>query len=108
MDYRNISNHFAPCGLNRSRCYALSEGEMKLLNTRLEHWMGNFDRQAERFSRFTPVFANKSFFKALLSYLAHGDSLGYRRGPLEILIEGLFVSIKQKSGFLFSKQRVFS
>jgi hypothetical protein len=28
-------------------------------------------------------------------------------GLIEILIEGLFVSIKQKSGFLFSKQRVF-
>lgn len=33
--------------------------------------------------------------------------LGTGEGLVEILIEGLFVSIKQKSGFLFSKQRVF-
>jgi hypothetical protein len=33
--------------------------------------------------------------------------LGTGEGLVEILIEGLFVSIKQKSGFLFSEQRVF-
>ena len=51
-------NNLGLCGLNCSHCYALSEGQMKLLSARLEQWLGNFDRHEERFSRFTPVFAN--------------------------------------------------
>ena len=58
MDYRDMLNHFGPCGLNCSHCYVLSEGEIKFPRARLEHLLGNFDRHAEGFSRFTPVFVN--------------------------------------------------
>jgi hypothetical protein len=58
MDYRDMLNHFGPRGLICSHCYALSEGEIKFLSARLEHLLGNFERHAEGFSIFTPVFAN--------------------------------------------------
>ena len=58
MDYRDMLNHFGPCGLNCSHCYVLSEAEIKFLSARLEHLLGNFDRHAEGFSRFTPFFDN--------------------------------------------------
>ena len=80
MDYESILTHLAPCGLNCSKCFAFSEGEIKLLSVRLEHLLGSFDRYAQRFSNFLPVFANYPSFKVLLSYLTKGDCLGCRRG----------------------------
>jgi len=80
MEYKSILSHLAPCGLNCSKCFAFSEGMIKILSVRLEHLLGAFDRYAERFSKFLPVFANYSSFKVLLSYLAQGDCLGCRRG----------------------------
>jgi len=80
LDYKDILTHLAPCGLDCSKCLAFSEGEIKSLSTRLKHLLGDFDRYAERFSNFLPVFSNYSAFKALLSFLAQGDCLGCRRG----------------------------
>jgi len=80
MNYKEILNHLAPCGLDCSKCFAFSEGEIKLLSLRLEQLLGAFDRYAERFSRFLPVFTNYSSFKTLLSHFARANCLGCRKG----------------------------
>jgi hypothetical protein len=80
LDYEEILTHLAPCGLDCSKCFAYSEGEIKLVSRIVESLLGSFDIYAERFSKFLPVFANYSSFKLLLSYLAHGDCLGCRKG----------------------------
>ena len=80
LDYEKILTHLAPCGLDCSKCFAYSEGEIKLISRILERFLGSFDIYAETFSKILSVFANYSSFKVLLSYLAQSDYLGCRRG----------------------------
>ena len=62
----------------------------------MERLLGSFDNYAERFSIFLPVFANYSSFKLLLSYLAHGDCLGCRRGTCKYPNCGVIRCYKMK------------
>ncbi len=56
MNYKEILNHLAPCGLDCSKCFAFSEGEIKLLSSRLEQLLGAFDRYAEMFFKVSTCF----------------------------------------------------
>jgi len=80
VDYREILDHLAPCGLNWFKCVAYAEGEIRLHSTRLKELLGSFDRYAERFSTFIPAFKNYRAFKEILSVLAQGDCKGCRSG----------------------------
>ena len=80
LDHEDILAHLAPCGLDCSKCFAYSEGEIKLLSARLKNLLGAFDKYAQRFSKFLPVFANYPTFKILLSHLAQADCRGCRNG----------------------------
>jgi len=79
-DHERILDTLAPCGLNCLKCFAHAKGEIRLLSSKLKRSLGAFDRYAERFSKFLPVFRNYLLFKEFLSYLAQGDCLGCRRG----------------------------
>jgi len=80
ISYEDIVKILAPCGLDCSKCFAYSKGEIKEHSQKLRELLGFFDRYAERFKNFIPVFANYPAFKELLSHLASGDCLGCRRG----------------------------
>jgi hypothetical protein len=43
LDYEEILTHLAPCGLDCSKCFACSEGEIKLVSRILERLLGSFD-----------------------------------------------------------------
>jgi hypothetical protein len=78
MEYREILDFLAPCGLNCRKCLAHTEGEIAGHSIELQKLLGNFDIYAERFSNFLPVFQNYPSFKKLLSYLAEPDCQGCR------------------------------
>jgi hypothetical protein len=80
VEYKEILDVIAPCGLNCQKCFAYSKGEIKKLSTSLQKKLGTFDRYAERFSEFLPVFNNYPAFKKLLSYFTQSDCPGCRRG----------------------------
>ncbi len=93
---QDIVQTLAPCGLNCRKCFAFSDGEIRLLSQRLKELLGNFDNYTERISRFLPVFKNYSSFKILLHYLAEGDFLGCRNGTCKYLNCGVFKCYKGK------------
>lgn len=80
MEYEEILNMLAPCGLNCRKCLANSQGEIKKHSHELKKLLGNFDRYAERFSGFMPVFKNYPQFKAVLEFLTQGNCSGCRNG----------------------------
>ena len=80
MKYKDILNILAPCGLNCVKCFAYSEGEIKMLSGRLQELLGSFDRSAERFSAFLPIFKNYPSFKELLAFFTKSDCRGCRNG----------------------------
>jgi hypothetical protein len=80
MEYKDILDILAPCGLDCRKCFANSEGEIRELATQLEERLGSFDKYAERFSAFLPVFNNYPSFKELLAYFTGGDCDGCRTG----------------------------
>jgi len=80
MEYNQILHILAPCGLNCHKCFAFSDGAIKHLCLMLECSLGSFDRYAERFSNFLPVFKHYPDFKELLSYFTKADCQGCRSG----------------------------
>jgi hypothetical protein len=80
LNYNEILTRLAPCGLDCSKCFAYSEGEIRSLSAKLEQSLGAFDRYAERFSAFSPIFSNYPSFKKLLAHLGQANCLGCRKG----------------------------
>ena len=80
MEYQEILNILSPCGLNCRKCMASATGEIKDHSWALQKLLGSFDRYAERFSSFLPVFENYPQFKELLAYFSEADCEGCRSG----------------------------
>lgn len=80
MEYEDILNHLAPCGLSCAKCYAHAGGEIGRHARGLQERLGNFDIYAERFSAFVPQFKDYPAFKRLLGYLAESGCAGCRQG----------------------------
>ena len=80
IEYRDILKNLAPCGLNCKKCLAFSDGEIKDHSKKLKDLLGDFDRYAERFSSFLPVFKNYHQFKELLSFFTQADCTSCRNG----------------------------
>ena len=96
MEYSEIVKMLAPCGLNCHKCFACSEGEIKVTSSKLKELLGSFDRYAERFQKFLSVFKNYPEFKELLHYLAKGDCEGCRNGQCKYPNCGVINCYKQK------------
>ena len=79
MEYNQILDILAPCGLSCRKCFAHIEGQISQQSIGLQKLLGNFDIYAERFSNSLPEFKNYPSFKKLLSYLAEPDCKGCRR-----------------------------
>ena len=79
MDYKEILNKVAPCGLYCSKCLFFNGGEIKYHGARLLELLGSFDRYAERFTELVdPVFKNYPSFKELLTYIVQEGCRGCR------------------------------
>jgi len=96
MEYDEILEILAPCGLNCRKCLAYHEGEIKLFSTKLKELLGSFDKYAVRFSKFLPVFKNYDSFKELLAFLIQGDCQGCRNGTCKYPNCGVFSCYKHK------------
>ena len=80
MEYKEILNHLAPCGLSCRKCFAYTQGEIGMHSKELQRLLGNFDIYAERFSAFLPEFKNYPTFKKMLAFIAEPDCIGCRKG----------------------------
>ncbi len=96
MKYEEIVKILAPCGLNCGKCQAYTEGDIKKHATELKRLLGSFDKYAERFSRFLPVFNNYPSFKELLDYFVHANCRGCRSGDGKYPNCGVASCYKQK------------
>ena len=80
MEYNNILQILAPCGLNCRKCQMYAEGDIKQHATELKRLLGSFDSYAERFSQFLPVYGNYPPFKELLVHFSRANCKGCRQG----------------------------
>ena len=80
MEYQDVLDRLAPCGLSCEKCFGFTQGRIAGLAKDLERALGNFDVYAQRFSHFLPVFENYPAFKEVLVYLAAPDCAGCRAG----------------------------
>jgi len=80
MEYRQILEILAPCGLSCQKCFANASGEIRQRSAQLRELLGSFDIYAQRFSQFLPVFENYPQFKTLLEYFSQADCVGCRNG----------------------------
>lgn len=103
MEYKDILEILAPCGLNCRKCFAFSEGKISMLSKKLQELLGAFDRYAERFSVFLPVFKNYPSFKELLAYFTQSDCKGCRSGTCKYPNCGV-ITCYQKKGVDFCFQ----
>ncbi len=81
MDYNEIRDSLAPCGLHCARCFAFSGGDIKKHSKGLKKSLGNFDKYAERFVDLIeePVFKKYQDFKQLLYYFSEVECAGCRK-----------------------------
>jgi len=96
MDYKEILNDVAPCGLSCRKCFAYTKGEIGRNSKELQKLLGNFDVYAERFSAFLPEFKNYPMFKGMLEYLAQADCKGCRKGTCKWPDCGVQACYKEK------------
>lgn len=106
MDYGNIKNVIAPCGLDCGKCYAYIDGNIKKLSSQLKTALGNFDIYAERFSELIDgdIFKKYPDFKELLTYFASADCKGCRKENCRIFPDCKVRDCSEKKGVDFCFQ----
>jgi hypothetical protein len=65
VEYEDILDDLAPCGLSCRKCFADTQGDIAVLSGQLRDRLGAFDVYAERFSAFLPAFKEYPSFKGL-------------------------------------------
>jgi hypothetical protein len=81
MDYKDIREIIAPCGIDCKKCIAYSDGYVKEASTQLGTLLGpNFHVHAERFSKFYPALTNYQSFKEILQFFMDASCPGCRNG----------------------------
>ena len=96
MEYRELLNFLAPCGLSCQKCFAYTQGEISMHSKELQKLLGNFDIYAERFSAFLPEFKNYPSFKRMLAYFEEPDCKGCRKGTCKYPNCGVVDCYQQK------------
>ena len=96
MEYKEILDILAPCGLNCRKCLKYTEGDIALHSKKLQDLLGNFDVYAKRFSAFLPEFKNYPSFKKMLTCFATPDCIGCRQGKCKLPNCGVVDCYKKK------------
>jgi hypothetical protein len=76
MEYNEILERLAPCGLSCAKCMSFIHGDIKKKANELRRLLGAFDSYADRFSHFNPVFENYPSFKKLLEHFGQAGCQG--------------------------------
>lgn len=86
MIYPEILDLLGSCGLNCSRCFAYTDGEIKKLCAGLKENLGNFDIYAARFEDLLdePVFKKYPDFKVMLNFFANVQCKGCRNDECKL------------------------
>jgi hypothetical protein len=94
MEYEQIKNRIAPCGLHCGKCFAFKDGDIIESSRQLKKSLGNFDVYAERFIELLdePVFKKYPEFKEMLDYFSTAECSGCRNEKCK-----LFKSCKVRS-----------
>jgi len=81
MDYEQIKQRLAPCGLHCGKCFAFSEGDITGYSNKLKESLGEFDVYANRFVELIgePVFKKYPDFKEMLHYFSTSKCKGCRQ-----------------------------
>ncbi|MFH1153646.1 MAG: DUF3795 domain-containing protein [Pseudomonadota bacterium] len=96
MEYAEILDCLAPCGLSCRKCFAFVRGDISLHSRKLKDLFGNFDIYAERFSSFLPEFKDYPPFEKMLSFFAAPDCTGCRQGKCKYPNCGVVKCYKSK------------
>jgi len=96
MNYEEIKNFLAPCGLNCTKCQMYGEGDIKRHSKELQRLLGAFDRYAERFSKFLAIYQNYPAFKELLAHFSQANCRGCRKGDCKYPNCGVSPCSRQK------------
>jgi hypothetical protein len=80
MEYEQIKNRLAPCGIHCGKCFAFKDGDIGKNSRELKKSLGNFDVYAERFVELLekPVFKKYPEFKEMLEYFSLAECAGCR------------------------------
>ena len=89
MNYEQIKDSLAPCGLNCAKCFAHVDGAIRRHSLELKEQLGNFGVYAQRFETLigNPVFKNYPEFKEMLDYLASPNCKGCRSEQCKLFKE---------------------
>ena len=99
MNYKDIREITAPCGIDCKKCIAYSDGYVKETSARLTELLGpNFGVHAERFSKFYPAMANYQSFKEMLQFFEDASCPGCRNGHPQFPNCGVATCPKIESG----------
>lgn len=78
MEYGEVLEKLAPCGLDCSRCVGFREGEIKELSSRMLELLGNYQRMAAVMQKYNPAFAAYKDFGEILKTFAGASCSGCR------------------------------
>lgn len=73
-------DQLAPCGLSCVRCLAFRGGGIREHAAALLDALTNFERHADRFTAFDPVFSRYDAFREMAQWFASGHCDGCRSG----------------------------
>lgn len=80
MNYSEIVQILAPCGLDCTKCMGYKKGDIAMHSRALRNALGNFEGFARKFALFQPIFAHYPQFKMLLDHFSEGSCGGCRQG----------------------------
>jgi hypothetical protein len=86
MNYEQIKQRLAPCGLHCGKCFAFSEGDIAEQSRKLKDSLGAFDIYAQRFVSMInePTFEKYPDFKQMLNLFGEGKCEGCRKEKCKI------------------------
>lgn len=80
MEYKEILNFLALCGLNCKKCFVNVEGEIRKTSEQLQKLLEGFDSYVEKFSKLLPILKEFHNFKEILDYFTIGECPDCRKG----------------------------
>jgi hypothetical protein len=106
MDYDQIKNLLAPCGLHCGKCFAFVDGNIRKNSLSLKESLGDFEIYAQRFVDLLnePLFNKYSDFKELLTYFASVECNGCRKEKCKIFKDCKVRDCHEKKGVDFCFQ----
>ncbi|WP_243358181.1 DUF3795 domain-containing protein [Fundidesulfovibrio terrae] len=104
MEYREILERLAPCGLDCGRCADLKGGEIGVLSARLTEHLGEYGRLAAMRAGVRPEFAGYEQFQAVLGVLAGPSCGGCRSDNVSCPLNCLARTCSKENGVHFCFQ----